>query len=78
MPRVVSKTILMAPTLVLAGGLAVAGCGWFGSDKEEIFFDDRLGPNTEAQVESLPGGLIGDKTNARHTNEDLRAPDIED
>ena len=56
----------------------MAGCGWFGSDKEEIFFDDRLGPNTEVQVESLPGGLIGDKTNARHTNEDLRAPDIED
>ena len=72
MPRVVTKTVFMAL------GLAVAGCGWFGSDKEEIFFDDRLGPNTEAQVESLPGGLIGDKTNARHTNEDLRAPDIED
>ncbi len=56
--------------------LALSGCGIFGGGKEaEVVFDENVGPDTRALVNSLPKGLIGDKENALHTQDNLRAED---
>lgn len=67
--------------------LALAGCGLFGiggGDKDnskvesgpsDAIFDTREGPNTKRLVKDSDIGLVGDKANARHTNEDLRGDD---
>ena len=34
-----------------------------------------LGPDTKDLIKELPQGLVGDKINARHTNQDLRGED---
>lgn len=45
----------------------LAACG--GGDKKEVIFDTVVGPNTKAQIASLPGDLRGDADNQRHTRQ---------
>ncbi|WP_308909335.1 hypothetical protein [Pseudokordiimonas caeni] len=56
------KYLLIAPALFM-----LAGCGIFDSKGDEIVFDTRLGPQTEAQAKSLPGDLRGDTDHASHS-----------
>ncbi len=61
--------LLLAPSLLL-----LAGCS---SSGDEIVFDTTLGPETENQIESLPGTLHGDTDNARYSTEELKGKGME-
>ena len=61
--------------------LALVACG--GAKKEDIegplaVAEDELGPDTKDVVKDLPRGLVGDKENAKYTNDNLRGEDEED
>jgi len=43
--------------------LLLAACG---GGKDEIIFDTAVGPNTQAQMRTLPNDLRGDTDNRRH------------
>ena len=70
-------------TLPLALALSLGACGAFGGKDAEFVeqgdtdreVDVRTGPETKGLVKRLPAGLIGDKTNARHTYETLKGED---
>ena len=55
----------------------IAGCSGDKSTREGPLAipEADLGPETKKTVKDLPGGLIGDKQNARYTNENLRGKD---
>ena len=70
MKETMASKLLLMP--MVAAGLSA--CSIFGgSDKDDIVFDVRTGPNTRALVEDLPDGLVGDRENAVHTTDQLRA-----
>lgn len=71
----VRKSMFRQISVLLVAGALLAGCGIFGKKEPEFIFDEEVGPNTKAQVETLPEGLVGDTENSRHTNQDLRAPE---
>lgn len=52
----------------------LAACG---SSGDEIVFDTVLGPETEYQIEGLPGTLHGDTDNARYSGENLKGKGME-
>ncbi len=60
--------------------LLVGACS--GRDKERdgplALQEDQLGPITKELVKDLPGGLIGDTENARHSSQQLRGEDEDD
>lgn len=53
----------MKKTVILSAALLVSACS---SGGDEIVFDTVLGPVTEAQIETLPNTLEGDRANANH------------
>lgn len=53
----------MKKTALLSAVLLVSACS---SGGDEIVFDTVLGPVTEAQLETLPNTLEGDRANANH------------
>lgn len=57
-----------------AATLALAACG---GDKIEPLAvpESELGPDTGDLIKELPGGLVGDRENARYTGETLRGED---
>ncbi|TNE66394.1 MAG: hypothetical protein EP335_03775 [Alphaproteobacteria bacterium] len=55
------KKLSLIPALLM-----LAACGGKG---DEIVFDTTVGPNTAAQVQSLPKTLEGDHANARYSSE---------
>ncbi len=61
--------LILTPTLFL-----IAGCS---SSGDEIVFDTTLGPETDNQIEGLPGTLHGDTDNARYSTEDLKGKGME-
>ncbi|MCH7806136.1 MAG: hypothetical protein IH995_03215 [Proteobacteria bacterium] len=70
------KRALFFTGLVLSV-LLIAGCGGTKVEREGplAISDADLGPETKNLIKELPGGLVGDKDNARHTNETLRGED---
>lgn len=46
----------------------LGGCSLFGEDTDQVFFDDAVGPNSQAQSTTLPGDLRGDVENRAHTS----------
>ncbi len=64
-------------TGLISSVLLVAACG--GTKVERTgplaISDADLGPETKDLIKDLPGGLVGDKDNARYTNATLRGED---
>lgn len=46
--------------------LAASGCSIFESGGDEVVFDTALGPQTKAQIRTLPPGLVGDEKPNRY------------
>ncbi|NVJ97836.1 MAG: hypothetical protein HWE25_06775 [Alphaproteobacteria bacterium] len=63
------KKLVMATAL-----LALAACSGKG---DEIVFDTTLGPRSEAQADSLPNTLEGDRANARHSGTSVKGQGME-
>ena len=61
--------LLLAPSVLLLTACSSSG--------DEIVFDTTLGPETDDQIEGLPGTLHGDTDNARYSNEDLKGKGME-
>lgn len=72
--------------MITALPFTASACGMFSSNTnsddakvesgpEDVVFDTREGPNTKRLIKDLPGGLVGDQANARHSGETLQGDD---
>lgn len=59
---------------ITSATLLLSACG---SSGDEIVFDTTLGPETESQIEDLPGTLEGDSSNANYSTENLKGKSME-
>ncbi|MBL4603798.1 MAG: hypothetical protein JKY84_13720 [Emcibacteraceae bacterium] len=62
------KTKLSATTIIIIAALSLANCG----EKGIVIKNGPAGPNTSDLIDPLPEGLIADKENARHGENDLK------
>lgn len=68
--------VLFIIGMVIAA-FAIAACNGNKAYKEGplALSDSDLGPETKEVIKALPGGLVGDKENARYSNRDQRGQD---
>ena len=59
---------LFATTMVIISFLLLIGCG----EKPAVIKNGPAGPNTGDLIDPLPEGLIADKQNARHGEDNLK------
>ncbi|MFC3053022.1 hypothetical protein [Kordiimonas pumila] len=60
---------MMKKLLLAIVVLNLSACSIFKGKGDTIVFDTVLGPETKAQVKTLPSNLKGDSENARYSSE---------
>ncbi len=67
----------MKKLLALTALFSLSACSLFESKGDEIIFNTALGPDTEAQIKTLPATLEGDVENKNHLGTERKGPSLE-
>lgn len=67
----------MKKLFALSALLLLPACSIFEKKGDEIVFDTVLGPETDAQIATLPATLEGDSSNARYMTTEKKGKGME-